>query len=1378
MICMRKTLLCLFLLCFVYFSKAQFNLPAFNYVPQAPTTAAYTRYGDIPVDLSTGVTGISIPIYTLSEHGINIPISISYHASGIKVNDIASPVGLGWTLNDGGVITRTVMGEKDERSIVTGGIVEKPPFRSSQQFVDYNSIREHQDRFMWADEMYREIVNKNGRYDFHSDRFFYNLGNGESGFFRKDYMTDVIKFMPYKPMKVRLIPDNSVFNGLKIEMTTEDGTRYLFKRNAYDTWHPEKIFNSSNTDSVVFYTHADTINILSYNISQEFGPYRNTNLIRSEPEMGTISGYCHLVIKDRPFDKSVAFQGSYLTDEIVLVDSIVGANGVIRFTYAKDREDARFATVFGPLSRLTKIQVINKATGVLIKNVNFSTAYSGINGDDKRMMLTGIQMGANGEEKYEFKYNPESLPGYYMTYNSGSSTPVYQQDFWGYYRGGTPSFSTLFSDFAPGGDANLFPNEDRAKACILQEIKYPTGGKTVFEYESNRVPTYFYGPGFISPPVDGKVGGLRIKKITSYAYEGAIPQVKTYEYVCELPSDYGQLDYQKFTYYQETFNYVKPDETVCGSQWDYADQPDWGLSYKNVCLANPMGRYIGGPKAPVYYNVVTEYNGDGNNNIGKTVSHFQILNPNYYQEEGYAPQFYGPWDKDLGSWVPPLIGREEYKYENGQFKLVRKTENEYNVFNSDVFSTGFNVGAELQFYNMNGEEHTAFNYYNTSLQEWYFGRLHYSDPVAFSRLDRLTKSKVYDYVDGNNYLLTTTDYTYNQYGHQTSATTTKSSGEQVKMKFTYPVDYPAQAPYNTMIERNIISPVIEQSTFKTTTTPEVFLQSQKTNYGYWDFASLAWGNNITSQILPQNVETKKGANPVETRVQYYSYDDKGNPVYVAKENDIRQMFIWAYNKSYPIAQVMNVPEDQKSYVSYNSFEDNAIESWIATGAGNIVDDNTVPMGKKCLMITLTNLSKSLNPASGYILSYWYKDGSSVNVSGNSTILTFSAPKNGWIYMKRKITGSSSVGITGSGYIDELRLYPETAQMTTLAYEPLVGMTAQCDVNDRITYYSYDGSGRLTLVKDDEGHVLKKICYNYQGQAGDCTDYATPLWQVTGTTRCKPCPQSPSYYTNITQQEERDNNPNSDTYNATRWRDIGITGVCHAPGTWQNTGNLRCRTLGGQNTGEQEAEQTDLNLCSATGGQTRWVISGTNTNACPLPAVYQSLDVSGNYFKQSGCGSQQLPMPYYVSMPQGSYTSATSIEDATNQARAEAQRRANQNGQCVTVYVKSVVVPNGNSSDDMQLSDLYFYFYSDAAGTIPLTLPVGLTVNYAMHVWWTENGSIVSDEGIQDGGFTSDASSGSSFSVVNDFQSVYCPVPNIYCMHQEVVIKAGAYIIIP
>ncbi len=79
----------------------------------SPQSAAYTRYGEYPVDYSTGVPKIEIPIYTLNTGDYELPISISYHASGIKVLDVSGSVGLGWTLNAGGVITRTVCGMPD-----------------------------------------------------------------------------------------------------------------------------------------------------------------------------------------------------------------------------------------------------------------------------------------------------------------------------------------------------------------------------------------------------------------------------------------------------------------------------------------------------------------------------------------------------------------------------------------------------------------------------------------------------------------------------------------------------------------------------------------------------------------------------------------------------------------------------------------------------------------------------------------------------------------------------------------------------------------------------------------------------------------------------------------------------------------------------------------------------------------------------------------------------------------------------------------------------------------------------------------------------------------------------------------------------------------
>ena len=70
-----------------------------NIIPPSPTAAAFTKYGNIPVSYYNGLPNINIPLYELADRDIKIPISLSYHASGIKVSEEASWVGLGWALN-------------------------------------------------------------------------------------------------------------------------------------------------------------------------------------------------------------------------------------------------------------------------------------------------------------------------------------------------------------------------------------------------------------------------------------------------------------------------------------------------------------------------------------------------------------------------------------------------------------------------------------------------------------------------------------------------------------------------------------------------------------------------------------------------------------------------------------------------------------------------------------------------------------------------------------------------------------------------------------------------------------------------------------------------------------------------------------------------------------------------------------------------------------------------------------------------------------------------------------------------------------------------------------------------------------------------------
>lgn len=53
----------------------------------------------------TGVPNISVPLYSIKGRELELPVELNYHAGGVRVEEIASWVGIGWSLNAGGVIT-------------------------------------------------------------------------------------------------------------------------------------------------------------------------------------------------------------------------------------------------------------------------------------------------------------------------------------------------------------------------------------------------------------------------------------------------------------------------------------------------------------------------------------------------------------------------------------------------------------------------------------------------------------------------------------------------------------------------------------------------------------------------------------------------------------------------------------------------------------------------------------------------------------------------------------------------------------------------------------------------------------------------------------------------------------------------------------------------------------------------------------------------------------------------------------------------------------------------------------------------------------------------------------------------------------------------
>jgi hypothetical protein len=205
----------------------------------------------------------------------------------------------------------------------------------------------------------------------------------------------------------------------------------------------------------------------------------------------------------------------------------------------------------------------------------------------------------------------------------------------------------------------------------------------------------------------------------------------------------------------------------------------------------------------------------------------------------------------------------------------------------------------------------------------------------------------------------------------------------------------------------------------------------------------------------------------------------GNPQQVTPHSGIAVVYIWDYLHEEPIAKVTNAAVSQ---VAYTSFEADGNGSWTIPSSTRV---DTAITGSVSYNLSNGSITRSgLTSGSTYIVSYWSKTGSSYSVSGTTgTVQGKTISINGgiWTYFEHTVTSTTSLTISGSGDIDELRLYPSNAQMTTYTYTPLLGMTSQCDVDNRVSYYIYDALGRMKYIRDQDGNILKTIDYHYQGQ---------------------------------------------------------------------------------------------------------------------------------------------------------------------------------------------------------------------------------------------------------------------------------------------------------
>jgi hypothetical protein len=237
--------------------------------------------------------------------------------------------------------------------------------------------------------------------------------------------------------------------------------------------------------------------------------------------------------------------------------------------------------------------------------------------------------------------------------------------------------------------------------------------------------------------------------------------------------------------------------------------------------------------------------------------------------------------------------------------------------------------------------------------------------------------------------------------------------------------------------------------------------------------------------MPQIVQTQKLSNSLENRLEYYSYDANSHPLSLSKDKDRIISYIWGYNNLYPIAQAVNSSLSNIAYTSFEDFSNNS-GNWTLSSTTRVSGSGVT--GNQCYNLSGSSvvMSPTLNSSITYVVSYWTTGSSPLTISGTVSGFPIQGKTiNGWTYYEDQITGVTSFTLSGSAYIDELRLYPNTALMTTYSYTPLVGKTSECDASNKITYYQYDPYNRLDIVLDQDHNIIKKYCYDYAGQPSNC-----------------------------------------------------------------------------------------------------------------------------------------------------------------------------------------------------------------------------------------------------------------------------------------------------
>ncbi len=1099
---------------------AQEEVKLTEVIPPSPNVMAINKFVDVPVSLYTGSSNINIPLHTINLNNFTLPVSLSYQSSGLKVDEIASFVGAGWTLNATGVISRTLYGLPDEYSGEYGqgyfSDISKRAF-DDLYHINFTEIEDctisnpaidpistSGDPVNFLDSLSSGII------DVQSDLYHFSMP-GKSGKFTFNHDGD-IKKLSIDDMKIVQQPFHDGIPAISSddyewEIIDDKGVKYYYNKaeltEAYSVCGSGgtsvnvgdvKTYQSSwYLTKIIAYT--DTINFL----------YEN-ELITYEQTLSESAKIKGRLITNTLGDTGPSITNSNCknnsTTQAKRLSGITTSNGdSIAFISNTARQDLEGAF------RLDRIEVY--------KNNNFTSAHQ-FHYDDfsnNKLKLTKVtQVDENQKElnPYSFDYFEGSLPAL----NSKS------QDYWGYYNGA--SNATLlgqYKDEAYNLNKNSTNREPVLEFCrrgTLKRINYPTGGYAEFDYglheiyDNENLETYFETLTLSGGTIDSPIDELKMITVEQDCYvsidKSSSDNIENY---AELRSSLTT----KINLEPNGQRYFLP----AGTYWLYVKSGDAtekfiSLEYEQL---EPKNVTVGGlriKKTTIFDPIkntsplITEYNylqSDGNSS-GLTFRKPLLAYKSTHQFGELAINaggiVVGCNDKSLVEYVNlssqsqlPLayvqgshVGYSQVIVNKISEKGIKKGFTKYTYVNEKRVYDAYPFSPELKLNYTNGkiwEENTFAEAKPEPIQS-----------IVYS-YDNIEAN---DYIENLNFKLLNSTFCYSCDQDKFAYTVIRyqpvwsrvssikkiipdsdgTSGIKEITEYSY-----ADGSHHNVVSKtdyNISNINKKEHTFysyhdtftglKTGVSTYVGdYQKQGVNFNYADTRPSKvkrWNSKKNNYYLSDEFFIDKGE--IEWKISY------------GDENSIKlkQTFLRDKRKNV-IAHISNASSDE---VVYTSFEDNSQQNVIFEENAIISLSPFARTGKSVYQLSQGDIFITLDPGH-YNLSFFGRDKNSLIVSkvqGMEIGLYESETTNtDWfIYTATfELDENQTIKISGDVILDELRITPSKSEITTYSYNNKNQISDITDPNNQTLYYNYDSFNRLISIEDTDKNLLKKFTYS-------------------------------------------------------------------------------------------------------------------------------------------------------------------------------------------------------------------------------------------------------------------------------------------------------------